>query len=224
MSGVKSQEEFIEPPQNELPIFEDVKDISRNTEAPNIEPQNRESFITEKNFNLPTTSNIETQNNEQSTATSTNIQNIDDSQKVTTTETTSTVALTEPPRTENIMELSNLEVSNTQTSNTESSNMGSSNIENKQNFQNSEASSTLPQNSSLSNKESFISETTNQQIKDIERNTNQTVNDKNNENPVLTQTNVRNNTKSIERPNIVFIVADDLVKQLFIYYIHAIKS
>lgn len=219
MSEVKSQEEFIEQPQTERPMFEDVKDFSQNTEAPNIEPQNRESFITEKNDN-PTTSNTEIQNNEQSTATSTNIQNIDDWQRVTNTETTSTVSLTESPRTENIMELSNVDVSNTQTSYTESSTTGSPYTENKQDLQNSETSSTLPQNSSLSNKESLISEASNQQIKEVERNTSQIVNEK----PVLTQTNARNNTNSIERPNIVFIVADDLVKQLFIYYIHVINS
>lgn len=204
-----------EQPKIEQQTFEDVKDVSRNTEAPITEKLYKDSINTERNDYMPNTPSTETQNYEQISTTSPNIKNIDDSQKVTNTQTINTELPTESPKADYIRELPNLEVSNTQAPNIESSNTESPNIEKKTNFQSLQGSSILPSNSSLSNKESFNSGTSTQPIKDIDRTINKVINDENNEKPVLTQTKTKNRTKSIERPNIVFIVADDLVKQLF---------
>lgn len=207
-SGVKSDEESTEQPKIDLPTSEDVKDVSRNTAAPITEQPNKESPNTEKNYNLPNIPSTETQNIEQTTI-KPDVKKIDDLQKVTNTETTITESPKELPKAEFNKELSNLEVSKTQAS------TKSPDTENKKDFQSFQASSIVPSNLSSLNKTSFISETSNQQVKGVERDINQNINDENNKKPVLTQTNARNRTKPIERPNIVFIVADDLVKQLF---------
>ncbi|XP_026322207.1 arylsulfatase B-like [Hyposmocoma kahamanoa] len=208
-SGVKSDEESAEQPKIDLPTSEDVKDVPRNTAAPITEQPNKESPNTEKNYNLPNAPSTETQNIEQTTIKQ-DVKKIDDLQKVTNTETTITESPKELPKAVFNKELSNLEVSKTQASNIESSNTKSPNSEKKQDFQSFQASSIIPSNLSSLNKKSFISETSNQQVKGVERDINQNINDDNNKKPVLTQTNARNRTKPIERPNIVFIVADDL--------------
>lgn len=204
-SGVKSDEENIEPPTNESPNPEDHENyVSQNTEEPSPEPPNIESSNNGNNDNLPPTPNTETPSDEQSATTSSDTQKNDDSQPPPNTDTT-TESPTELPKAENMEELSNLEESRTKATQTEPSTESP----------NTETSSTEPPN--------LISDYLNQQLNDTEKYINETMKEETTEKSIPIPTNAKNNTKPIERPNIVFIVADDLVKQLFTYYLNTIQ-